>query len=267
MYQFTEDCKIGIRQIDEEHEQLFDLINRTSELVAKGVSSYAAARDLLNQLEAYAMTHFAHEESYMEQIHDRELPRQKKEHAMFHEKIESYRLEGLSEQDGERVMQELLSFMAKWLYRHILGSDTMIGKCIENHTEDAFAFTDDYRTGIEFVDEEHKRLFEIIKQTNDTIHAELLHDKYDEIVNILMQLKEYTVMHFTDEEKYMERIGYEELPLQRFAHHAFVERLEGIDLEDMDDNQQAYLEELIDFLLGWLVNHIQKMDKKIPRVD
>ena len=46
----------------------------------------------------------------------------------------------------------------------------------------------------------------------------------------------------------------------------FIERIVEIDpqtLEELDDNQQEYLTELIDFLIGWLTNHILKMDKKI----
>lgn len=264
MYQFTEDCMVGIKEIDEEHAKLFELINQAEEMAKNGENSYAAAQTLIGQLGEYAVTHFAHEESYMEQIHDQELERQKKEHALFKEKVNSYKLEELPEADGGKVMKELLSFMAKWLYGHILGSDTMIGKFTEKPSEDAFAFTDKYKTGIEFVDEEHRRLFEIIKETNDVIHAELLHDKYDPIIDILNQLKEYTITHFADEEKYMESIGYEGITLQRIAHNAFVERLNEIDLDDMDDNQQEYLEDLIDFLLEWLINHILKMDKKIP---
>jgi hemerythrin len=264
MYQFTEDCRVGIKEIDEEHARLFELINQTTELVKNGGNSYTAAKNLLAQLKEYALVHFEHEERYMAKINDKELPRQIKEHAQFKKKIDSYQIEALSETDGERVMNELLAFMAKWLYRHIMGSDIMIGKFTEKPAADAFAFTDAYKTGIRFVDEEHKKLFEIIKQTNDAIHAELLHDKYDVIIGIVNQLKEYTIKHFSDEEAYMERIHYEGLPLQRIAHTAFVDRLNEIDLDDMDDNQQQYLEELIDFLLEWLINHIQKMDKKIP---
>ena len=35
------------------------------------------------------------------------------------------------------------------------------------------------------------------------------------------------------------------------------------ELDKIDDHQQEYLLELIDFLAGWLVNHILKMDTKI----
>ena len=64
----------------------------------------------------------------------------------------------------------------------------------------------------------------------------------------------------------MERIHYPELDAQKRAHTAFVERLVEIDLselDDMDDNQQEYLIDLIQFLAGWLINHILGSDKKI----
>jgi hemerythrin len=264
MYQFTEDCKIGINLIDDEHEKLFELINQTMETVKQGESSYTVAVALLAELEEYALTHFLHEEEYMERINDKELVRQKKEHSMFRDKINSYHIETLSEQDGERVMRELLDFMSKWLYRHIIGSDTMIGKFVTKPADDIFAFTDEYMTGIELVDEEHKKLFEIIRETNDVIKNDMLYDKYDSIMNIFDQLKEYTSRHFEDEENYMKSIGYEGLPAQHIAHAVFVERLNEVDFQDMDNNQSEYLNDLIDFLLEWLINHIKKMDKRIP---
>lgn len=144
----------------------------------------------------------------------------------------------------------------------------MIGK-LPSKTEkasDPFAFTDAFKTGIQSVDDQHQRLFDIIRETNDLIHEELLHDKYDEIMRLLTQLREYTEFHFHDEEALMERIHYPELEAQMRAHTAFVERLVEIDLSDldnMDDNQQDYLINLVDFLLSWLSNHILGSDMKI----
>ena len=163
-------------------------------------------------------------------------------------------------------MQEILSFLTRWLYRHILSSDMMIGKSVFVTKENPFAFTQNFHTGIPIIDEEHKQLFAIIAKTNDVIHAELLHDKYDEIMGILTELRNYTEMHFADEEAYMEKISYPNLKAQKLAHSAFVEKLVNIDLfdlDDMDDHQQAYLESLIDFLSKWLINHILDMDKRI----
>ena len=97
------------------------------------------------------------------------------------------------------------------------------------------------------------------------IHAQFLHDKYDEIIHILKELREYTVMHFHDEEEYMERIQYEGLEAQKRVHEAFVDKLNSLDLSDMENRQDEYLDELLNFLLDWLKNHIMKMDKKIPQ--
>ena len=265
MYQFTEDCMIGIPQIDEEHRQLFQMINEAIALSQEDGDFGFVGKNLLSKLKEYAQTHFAHEEAYMEQISDPELSRQQKEHAAFVEKVNSYQDADWTASGSAQVVNELLTFTAKWLYRHILGSDIMIGKMTQSkEDEDAFAFTDKYKIGIELIDAEHKRLFEIVRETNDVIAAQFLYDKYDEIVDILNELKDYTVMHFQDEERYMESIGYEGLELQRMAHNAFVNRLNEINLDDMDDNQKEYLDELLQFLLSWLSNHILKMDKQIP---
>ena len=177
-----------------------------------------------------------------------------------------------TDEEAVKELTELVKFLAKWLYHHILGSDIMIGKMIsekpagagDNQKKSMFEFTDEYKTDIDFVDDEHKKLFEIIERTYDVINNPFLADKYDSIVSIIAELKDYTELHFKDEENYMEKIGYEGLAAQKLAHESFVERLAEINMEEVDDSQHEYLCELIDFLLGWLKNHILKMDKKIP---
>ena len=61
-------------------------------------------------------------------------------------------------------------------------------------------------------------------------------------------------MHFEDEERYMEKIHYEGLELQRMAHTAFVDRLNEINLDDVDRVQKEYLDELLEFLLMNFIN-------------
>ena len=266
MYEFTEDCLIHIDAIDDEHRRLFQMLNEAITLSQDAADVTPIANNLLASLKDYVATHFAHEEAYMESIHDPELSLQKAEHAAFTTKMNEFRLDTTSPETAKASLQGLLSYLVRWLYHHILSSDMMIGKTQTETTADPFAFTDAYKTGIELVDDEHCRLFEIIKETNDLIHEELLHDKYDEIVRLLTELKNYTEFHFHDEEVLMERIQYPGLAAQKRAHSAFVDKLVDIDLSDLDDidnNQQTYLNDLVQFLLTWLVNHIKGMDKKI----
>ncbi len=268
MYEFTNDCLLNIDTIDDEHRHLFKLINDAFALIEETDDVTPVAKNLISSLKDYANTHFAHEEAYMESINDPELPLQKKEHAAFAAKIDGFKLDDSSPKAAKKSLNELLTYLVRWLYHHILSSDLLIGKMlpIEDKSENVFEFTDKYKTGIALVDDEHRRLFEIISDTNDLIHDRFIHDKYDEIMRLLSELREYTQVHFHDEEELMERIGYPGLEAQMQAHSAFVERLVGInlsELDEMDDNQQEYLLDLIQFLLSWLSNHILGADKKI----
>lgn len=269
MFTFTKDCCIGVPEIDEEHKKLFELIACIDSAVRNDETSIDKAMTSLNELKQYAVTHFAHEEAYMESIDDAELPRQKKEHAAFIEKVNSYSYADVTEESARDIIMELLEFLSKWLMGHILGSDILIGHFKQSTKPEKLqipVFDDSYKTGIELVDDEHKVLFDIIGRVHKAIEAELLHDKFDAILDILDELKEYTRVHFADEEKYMREIGYEGLAAQEILHQNFIDKLENLDLNDVDDNQEAYLYDFLEFLQNWLINHILKVDKLIPCV-
>lgn len=259
MYQFTDDLLIGITEIDNEHKRFFSIINEAlSSLQTDNINIHILARETISVLLDYANTHFAHEEAYMKKLQDPELSSQQQEHADFIHYLSNMSFDNMEASEVRQKLEALLKYLSGWLFKHIIGSDTLIGKF-----ESPYAFTSKYHTGIKLVDEEHQRLFEIIANADRVIHAELLHDKYDEIVHILSELKEYTLFHFQDEEEYMKQIGYPELAQQQKAHAAFVEKLVSIDLESLDNHQQDYLEDLVAFLLNWLSVHILQMDKKI----
>lgn len=272
MYQFTKECMTGIAILDEEHRQLFDTINQAMVLSESADDLSSEVKSLLLVLKQYTETHFLHEEEYMKEINDPELDRQQREHRAFIDRLEAFPMEKMDNSDGKQVLRELLEYLSRWLYHHILGSDIMIGKLgiMQNKskgqadTDNFFEFTEKYHTGIAFVDEEHAALFDIIREVDKLIFEEYLHDKYDGIVKILEELKDYTIYHFQDEEKYMLSIGYSGIEAQKCAHQVFVDRLNEINLDEVDENQQEYLEELVGFLRGWLINHILKMDKLIP---
>jgi hemerythrin len=269
MFNFTDDLLIGVETIDSEHQRLFQILNNILEVL--GTKQHesvemVAIKELVKNLRKYADEHFKHEEKHMESIQDPELIRQKSEHAKFRKMIYEFDIERMDLTKDLDEFQNLMQYLVKWLHHHILGSDIMIGKFKSkgNKSADAFAFADKYRTEIAFVDNEHKRLFEIIGETYELISAHMLHDKYDEIVKIIDDLRAYTVFHFTDEEAYMKKINYENIESHMALHEAFVTKIREVNLDDLDDNQQDYLFGIIDFLLAWLDEHIMKVDKLIP---
>ena len=268
---FTEDCLLGVQEIDEEHRYLFELLSRVEYLLQNeyGGDQYEDIKEVLGELENYADLHFAHEEAYMKTIRDPELILQRTQHMVFREAVTEFLMKNIDEDEEQHeALEELLNFLAKWLYRHILGSDTMIGKLppLEEWMvkDNPCEFSDEYLIGIDLIDREHKRLFALVERANHMVRDWFEGNNYDEITDILKELKEYTEIHFADEESYMRSINYEGYEAQKRAHDAFISRLEELDLKKIEDNPKEYLSSLIEFLLGWLINHILQVDKKIP---
>ena len=271
MFRFTEDCVLGVEVIDDEHRHLFDLINRGKEMLENeyGGDRYSDIKELLEELEDYAEEHFAHEEQYMEKICDPELILQRSQHMYFKEKVIEFLVQNIDkDEEQQRVLGEVMEFLARWLYQHIIGSDIMIGKLppLEEWMirEDPCEFTEEYQLGIEMIDREHRILFEIASEANKAVRNWQEGDSFDEFFKVVGELKRYTQFHFTDEEEYMESIGYEGLAVQKRAHEAFIAELDGINEKDLKADPKKYMQSLIEFLLGWLINHILHADKKIP---
>ena len=65
MFQFTDDCLIGIKELDDEHRRLFSLINQAMDILNHTDSNDRCTQitHLLEELTQYANTHFAHEEA------------------------------------------------------------------------------------------------------------------------------------------------------------------------------------------------------------
>lgn len=270
MFEFTDDCKIGIDMIDEEHRHLFDILNKAYLLITTDcqIDHYQQLKDIIAELDQYAEQHFAHEEAYMAQIRDPELILQRTQHTFFREKILAFDLINIDDlQNQQQVLSDLILFLAKWLYSHILGSDIMIGKLppLEEWMikENPCEFTDEYLVGVDLIDGEHRELFSIVDRANRLVKTYDAISGYDRIVEILNELKDYTIEHFRDEEEYMESIHYEGIEAQKRAHEAFIDKLENIDYNEIEDNPQESLQKLLEFLLGWLINHILYVDKKI----
>ncbi|MDY2685191.1 MAG: hemerythrin family protein [Selenomonadaceae bacterium] len=126
-----------------------------------------------------------------------------------------------------------------------------------------YEFTDDFLTGIDFIDKEHAHLFELANETYDLLRNELIPDKYDRIIDLIEELREYTKTHFADEEEFMEAIDFKKLWTEKHQHITFVKKLEDIDTQKLDDHQDAYILDILDFLAKWLTGHIKGVDRQI----
>lgn len=129
-----------------------------------------------------------------------------------------------------------------------------------------YEMKEEFKTGIEIIDNEHKMLFEIADKIYMLLKNEFIIDKYDRIVDLIEELKGYAALHFKDEEAYMESINYKKMFTQKIDHDNFIKKLNEIDLNELDANQEEYILELLEFVNTWLVNHILEKDKLIAQV-
>lgn len=120
-------------------------------------------------------------------------------------------------------------------------------------------WTSIYKTGNEFIDDQHKTLFDQIHKIKRlSVDTPSLKDDLSEILNFL---EEYVVTHFSDEEKYMDSISYPFLEQHKTIHLNFVNdflklKYKALQSEDFKPS------ELFIFLIKWLQQHIAIEDQK-----
>lgn len=271
MFAFTEDCSIGHEVLDQDHRKMFELLNRGICVLQDEyiVDKYDHIKDIFNELLDYSNTHFAREEAYMMKIRDAELIMQRVQHNHFRNELWKIVGRNIDElEDQVEVLGDTMNFLTEWLYQHIIGSDAMIGKLepLEEWMvkENPCEFSEEYKTGIPLIDSEHRTLFQITERVYHILKEGAIEADPDNIIEILGELRRYTAEHFSDEEDYMRSIHYDGLDSQIRAHRTFIAELDGIDEDEIQKNPQEYVKSLIEFLLGWLIDHILKVDMKIP---
>lgn len=123
-----------------------------------------------------------------------------------------------------------------------------------------FNWKNEYSTGISAIDLQHRRLFEIgsniyeLATLNDGV------DHFDEIMQILDNLKNYAIYHFEFEESYMRSKNFDNIVEHKKLHVNFIDKILSINDKDVDNKQKQVLLKLLDFIANWIGNHILKED-------
>lgn len=121
---------------------------------------------------------------------------------------------------------------------------------------------DKYKTGIELIDKQHKELFRLFNRIYELYNNEFIIDKYDQIITAIEELKSYTKYHFEAEEEYMVSIRYKKFFQHKLKHEELINKIDSIDYNIIDEDQQNHLLELMKFLTEWLVQHVLIEDKQ-----
>ncbi len=118
-------------------------------------------------------------------------------------------------------------------------------------------WTDDFQTGIQSIDDQHRVLVEIVNKFDDNARK----GKGSRIMNeILSDLIQYTSEHFSHEEGLLEEAQYNKLKQHKSQHRQLLERVEKLQY-DFNNKGIRITKDVREFLKFWLVNHILKEDK------
>ena len=110
-----------------------------------------------------------------------------------------------------------------------------------------------YETGVEEIDQQHKRLFEL--------GNELFGSDYVSGRKIIIEFYKYTRYHFQAEEKYMQSIGYSDYEKHSIRHEKLISELNDISDNYFQDSRA--FESFKVFVYHWINRHILDEDMRI----
>ncbi|WP_129599585.1 bacteriohemerythrin [Anaerophilus nitritogenes] len=125
-----------------------------------------------------------------------------------------------------------------------------------------FEWRDEYSCEVGEIDHQHRTLLQIGSKLYSILTLKDSEDRYDEIMEVLKELKNYTIYHFDYEEKLMEQYGYEDIKTHKRQHKSFVNKVIQLENQDIEEKQKKITLEMITFIADWIENHILVTDQK-----
>ncbi|MDG4474618.1 bacteriohemerythrin [Thiovibrio frasassiensis] len=121
---WQEKYSVGIKQIDDQHKQLIDMINELNDAMLTGKGK-DALMPVLNKLASYCVTHFAVEEKLFDTHAYPETADHKEKHSKMLAKVKA--LIGEVQSGKSTVSIEVMNFLKNWLDKHIMETDKKYG--------------------------------------------------------------------------------------------------------------------------------------------
>lgn len=108
-----------------------------------------------------------------------------------------------------------------------------------------------FKVGDERIDAEHQQLFDIIDKARER--------DFDDVSDLLDQLKLYTLSHFAHEEDLLQKRGYPLLEDHKGFHKDLLDKISLMSSSSLASDDQK--EEILELVTHWLKVHIFVHDK------
>jgi len=120
-------------------------------------------------------------------------------------------------------------------------------------------WSDDYSVNVAEIDGQHKQLLEHVNNLHTGVEAQI--DKKD-LLELLVELYDYTAFHFASEEKLMDQHGMKEVSKHQKEHELLLKHLEHICNAISNGKRPAFYSQF-DVSNDWFLAHIMDFDKKM----
>lgn len=119
------------------------------------------------------------------------------------------------------------------------------------------AWNDRLSVNIKEIDDQHKKLVDMINTLHDAMKAQKAESV---LMGIVDSMKKYAASHFALEEKYMKQHNYPQYTAHKSEHDKFVAKVLQVEA-DCKSGKCTMSMDILNFLSNWLVGHIKGTDK------
>jgi hemerythrin len=124
---WTDDLSVGVKDIDQQHQELFKRINMLMDAMWEGKGKDEVG-NLMNFLAEYVVVHFADEEALMESSEYPGLEGHRKIHQDFVRSIDGTKKRFDEDEVNTDFVVGVLDETCRWLREHIGKTDKLIGE-------------------------------------------------------------------------------------------------------------------------------------------
>jgi hemerythrin len=114
------DYETGNLQVDQEHQELFEIVNALHDAVVTK-QDFDTMYEILNRLASHTVEHFQTEEALMLSVNYPDYERHKQTHDHLVNKV-SHLLKKFRDRDAA-ITTDITQFLTEWLTHHIKGED------------------------------------------------------------------------------------------------------------------------------------------------
>jgi hemerythrin-like metal-binding protein len=119
-------------------------------------------------------------------------------------------------------------------------------------------WNEDLSVKIHSIDLQHQKLFDLINDFYENIKSR---SNDENILKLIVGMKQYAQLHFSAEERYMKQFGYPGFDDHKKEHQTFIAKVSEVE-KKVNEGKLIVSFEITSFLKNWIKDHIQTVDKK-----